>query len=470
MTNEFGGQVPPEAATFRPDARETGKTWRPVEYEGCSASAAKGAEVDRAALLASKALIVDTGAYASFLEAYKDKETFTEEEIDALYRETIAAGIVDHHSIDQFLASKGIHPEKCASKIVADYPDAVKQLIDDHKIESVRTHWDSDEDAIVSSYLVKALIQNGELPAIAQELAEVTNRIDYGNFDITDPAEFIKTFSGIYGTIRNEVTIRFEEEKAEKGWSPALSAKYEDMRNAAVFDVINALNEHKLSGGQMDLGGDISLIIETLPPATRQLIEAGQPKYKESLEKFAHDFETALRFQTHVSTKDGGVMDVNLVVGSSEEPLAFMLMAYPRMAESTIVAVYAGTNDKHIDGYDVGIKPDMAKVIDLRELCLALNKAERKKRDAIMAKPETERTDKERELIATWEEQRASGRTRDMFTGIRDMVARGEVSADDIIDIDPTPLVAGDSLIPASRTSLLDKEEFQAVMREFAER
>lgn len=35
------------------------------------------------------------------------------------------------------------------------------------------------------------------------------------------------------------------------------------------------------------------------------------------------------------------------------------------------------------------------------------------------------------------------------------MVSRGEASTDEVVDIDPTVLVAGDSFIAASRTSLL---------------
>ncbi|MFA4830925.1 MAG: hypothetical protein WC862_02850 [Patescibacteria group bacterium] len=85
----------------------------------------------------------------------------------------------------------------------------------------------------------------------------------------------------------------------------------------------------------------------------------------------------------------------------------------------------------------------------------------------IYAKAPGDRTTEEQRMLDDWEEQRSAGKFRNAFPEIADMLARGEVDEGDIIDIDPTPLVAGGSLIPASRTSLLTEEEFRAVLRGF---
>jgi hypothetical protein len=117
------------------------------------------------------------------------------------------------------------------------------------------------------------------------------------------------------------------------------------------------------------------------------------------------------------------------------------------------VAVYAGKDRLAGDMYDVGITPDQANAMDIKEICLALNKAEAEKR--------RKATGKQKEFLAELEGQKE----REAFPGLFDMVEQEQVKEEDIIRIDPTPLVAGDSLIPASRHSLLTKKDFEKVMK-----
>ncbi len=101
--------------------------------------------------------------------------------------------------------------------------------------------------------------------------------------------------------------------------------------------------------------------------------------------------------------------------------------------------------------YDVGIQPDAAYSLDIEGLCVALNKAEKEKRDAIYAKDEKDRTDKENRLIEGWE---------------KETERIGVSGSEQIITKDPTVLVAGGSLIAASRTSLLEPDDFSKALKE----
>jgi len=480
--SERGATPQQDLAAAREDARGD----RPVSYEGCQADLPKGGIVDAVKMLEQKTLVTDTGAFAKFLERHDPSELQDRAAVDAIYRESIAAGVIDHHSIDQFLASGGVKSEKCATQMVVDYQDAVLETIKKNAVEKVSTHEDSDMDAICSSWLTKSLIDRGRLPAMAGELAEVANRVDYGRFDISDPKVFARSLPGTIDAVKGLLKERSGAElgaevfskpelKAPNGRLNAegvkkleeISAKYEDRRNRAVFDLLNQLERAKRQDPAMRLDGDIDAVVAVLPPDIQELVTEGRKKVIESHEKFLKEFEQAAKFKATIKDKRGRDLEVNMIVADSPEPLTFTNLAYLRTSPDTIVAVYGGKDRKASDNYDIGITPDMANAMDLRRLCLALNAAEKVKRDAISAKPAGERTPEEQEKAEAWEKQRAAGQTRKMFGNIDELVGRGEAGAGEIIDIDPTVLVAADSLIAASRTSLLTREEFAAVMKKF---
>jgi hypothetical protein len=478
------GSVPQQDQTI---GREGARGDQPVSYDGCRADLPKGGIVDAAKMLEQKTLVTDTGAFAKFLEKYEEEGYLDEATVDGIYRESIGQGVIDHHSIDQFLASRGVKSEKCATQMVVDYEDAVSDAVKKNSIDKVSTHVDSDMDAICSSYLVKSIIDRGRLPDIAGELAEVANRVDYGRFDISDPRVFAESLPGTIDAIKGILKERGGAELGAEVFSRAelkapngrlnaegvkrleeISAKYEDLRNGSVFELLNALDQAKKEDPTLKLDGNIDGVIGRLPATVQELITEGRKKVIESHEKFLAEFEKAEKFKVTVKDKRGRDMEANVIIGQSPEPLTFTNLAYLRTSPDTIVAVYAGKDRKAGDNYDIGITPDMANAIDLRRLCLELNKAEKAKRDAILAKPAEQRTPDEQEKAVAWEKQKTAGQTRKMFGGIDEMVSAGEVAAEDVVDVDPTVLVAGDSLIAASRTSLLTGPEFSGVIRKFS--
>ncbi len=465
--------------------REQARGDQAVAYEGCAADLKKGTPVDAAKMLEQKTLVTDTGVFQSFLEKYKDDE-LTPEKIDSIYRETIAQGVIDHHSIDQFLAGRGVRQEKCATKMAADYQGDILRVVKEKGIARVSTHADSDMDAICSSWLVKSLIDRGRLPEIGPELAELANRVDYGRFDVADPKAFAASLPGTIDAIKSELDARGREELGAVVFSRAemkgpdgrlnpdgvkklveISDRYENLRNSTVFDLLNELNRAKTEDPSLDLSGSVAGAVEGMPPETRELIEAGRKKLMGSYERFVGEFAKAEKFKVRVKDKQGGELEANMIVAESPEPLSFTNLAYTRTSPDTIVAVYAGKDRKAGDNYDIGITPDMANSLDLRALCLALNGAERQAREAVYAKPPESRTEDEQKLVEGWDRMKAAGQTRKMFGDIEQRLAKGEARPEDVVDVDPTVLVAGDSLIAASRTSLLTADKFKQIARGF---
>ncbi len=447
-----------------------------VKYEGCLPSLPKGAKINLEEKLAQGSLVTDTGVFTEFLEKYKDKTEFSQEDIDNIYKESILAGAIDHHSIDTFFSAKGVDSKKCSTQMVFDYPEAVLQLIREKGITKVETHFDSDLDAIASSYLTRSLIENGEMPVIAEDLAKVTNIEDYG-LNRLDPEQYAASLPGTVSAIKSLLSDRGRAElgkevfgnpemKSDNGRLNAegvqklqeIQTKYENMRNQMVFELINAANAAKVKDSSFDISADVTTL--ELSEELQEVVGQGRENLKASFAEFLQDFEKAEKGKMTIKDKQGNDIVVNVVIGSSKKPLIFTNMAYNRVSPDTVVAVYAGEGRAFGDNYDIGITPDMANVMDLSAICLGLIKAEKQKRDEIIAKPD--KTEDEQKMVDGWEGQA----DREAFFGLNDKVASGEVNADDIITKDPTVLVAGGSLIAASRTSLLKEEDFNKVFEE----
>jgi hypothetical protein len=457
-----------------PDSENEGMM---VKYQGISPNLPKGAKVNPEEKLEAGILVTDTGVHTECLEAFKDKDSFTPEEIDEIYEATIRAGVIDHHVIDSFFSAKGVDSKKCATQMVFDYKEAVLAMVKEKGITNVETHFDSDMDAIGSSYMVRSLIDNGELPSIAEDLAAVTNLEDYGENKL-DPEPYVNSLAGTVGSIKdmlgNQARASLGKDvfgnpdmKDENGRLTAegvqkmnlIKSKFENMRNEYVFAVFNALEKAKTADPDFDIKGDISGL--ELPEEIAKVVSDGREAMRASMEEFLVEFEAAEKAKMTVKDREGNDIDVNVVIGSSKKPLIFTNMAYLRTNPDTIVACYAGEDRAFGDNYDIGITPDMANSIDMSALCLALNKAEKEKRDALRSKEDP--TDDEKAMIEGWDGQA----DREAFSGLNDKIASGEVPAEDVITKDPTVLVAGGSLIAASRTSLLGEEDFKKVFDTF---
>lgn len=453
MTETESGYVP----------EETWEKAKPVSYEGCAATLGKGQAINAEARLQAGVLTSDTGAFTSFLGAHSGQKEFTPAELNALYEESIEHGVIDHHSIDMFLAARGLRSEKCATRMAVDHAPAILKLIKEKGIKQVETHYDSDLDAVSSAYLIKSLIDNGRLPVMAEALASITNETDYGRLPergetFNQPDLYVRTLPGIFGSLKAEFGRLASERIKAEGFSPAIFAQTEADRNAAFFQVLNIIEQQGL-----DVNEDLSGLDASLPTAIKERLESGRGLVKESYEQFLRDFEVAEKGRLRIRKQSGEEVEVNGVIASSLDPLAFTNLAYMRMSPDTVVAVFGGPKRKAGDHYDIGIQPDQAKVIDLRGLVIALNKAEMKKRQAILAKPETERTEEEQKLVASW----TTGADREAFVGVKDMMARGELNEDEFPLKDPTVLVAGGSLIASSRSSQLTEADFRAVFEAF---
>ncbi|MFC1787865.1 hypothetical protein ACFLZY_01450 [Patescibacteria group bacterium] len=441
-------------AGLQPEAVEAKKS-NAISYEGCAAALGKGEAVDPKAKLEQNTAVTDTGAYADFLTPYQEQSEFTPDQIDQIYQETITSGIIDHHSIDSFFASKGIKSEKCATQMVADYPEAVLELIKVNGVKQVETHFDSDMDAICSAYLTKSLIDNGQLPGLAEKLASITNMLDYGRLselgeDYNAPENFVQTLPGVFSSLKSAFSEVASQRIKKEGFSPAILAEAEAQRNAAFFEILNLAEQ---SG--VDVTGDISVLDSQLSEELLDFLKTGQESIKEEYKQFQKEFAKA----ETIETQNGDPV----IIAKSPKPLTFTNLAYLQTSPETIVAVFGGLEREANDHYDIGIQPDQAKNIDLRGLCLALNKTERKKRDQILVKDDSEKTDAEKELVTGWQKEK----TREAFAGLNEMIDNGEVNENDVLDIDPTVLVAGNSLIAASRSALLTQSEFTQTIKEF---
>lgn len=464
----------PKMGITRPPQERRGDDNERVKYEGCNATIPKGAKgevVD--AKLADHTMVCDTGRRDDVLEQFDSlSPEEIRERIDDIYKATIAIGVVDHHAIDAFLLKKKIEPEKCATQMVADYPEAVLEAIQKHGFKKVDTHVDSDMDAITSSYLIKSLMDNGKLPTIGKEIAAVVNEVDFGKYPIANTEEFMKTLPGFFDKFEAyfyklqddelgaEVFSRKEFKQENGRLNQAginklieIKTKFREQINAKIFDFYNALNELKIKYPKFNLEGDISKVLDHLPKDMQEILNNGTEILREKYEKFFKEFDEAEKFEGQIPNREGEPVAVKVIMAENESPLVFTNLSYKKAGEYAVIAVFAGGPEERKGGdrYDIGVTPEMGQIIDFSELCMALNKAEMAKRQEIYDKPEDQRTELEKQTIAKIE---ASG-DRDAFKGVDESITKK----------DPTVIVAGGSLIAASNNGLLSAEEFKQVVR-----
>ncbi|MBD3281524.1 hypothetical protein GF391_02145 [Candidatus Uhrbacteria bacterium] len=413
-------------------------------------------------------LVCDTGQPIEPPESMRSPKT--QEELNNVYRWTIQNGIVDHHSVDGSLIDIDPNLErKCATKMIADFPDEVLQLIEERGITQISAHFDSDFDSICSTYLAKSLLDNKKLPAFAKELSEQVNLVDYGKFDISDPEKFARSAAGIFSGLKNIILARqsaelgplfglpedTDELKSEKGKKiGACFAKHGNMLLETFIQFLNACNKlYCERKGELNLT-DIDVNELALEQDLRTLIQEGQEKEKKEYEKFDQEQKKAERSEVTVTTKEGKKIQVPVVIFEKPDanPLSIINKAYLIEDDNAIIAVFAGQDREHGgDCYDIGIKPDTAGRFDLKFLEAPLNQAEAELRAPIMAELEEKRsngiiTDEEKAKLQKWKTPRQGF----------EYLQQG----------DPSVCVAGGSLIAASTTSLLSAEQFRDVLEE----
>lgn len=388
--------------------------------------------------LAKKTVVTDTGVFAPFLDKYKRKKSFSKKEINDLYRKSIQLGIIDHHSIDSFLARREIRPEKCATQIAFDYSNDILRLIKKEKIRKTVTHKKPDFDAIASSYLVQSLIQNGKLPLIAKDLSEVGSLMDYAKF---------KMLSRNYSS-------------SLPGWVEAIEATlnenddYEKKLLGIIFEVFNVCNYEKKHNSNFDIKKDMIRIEPFLNKEIIEHLNRGKKKLKKEYANFSSEFNKAKKRDIEIKNKSGKLIKAKLLlVISHGYPTTLLGFAQTKISPNTIVAVY-GKKDGKMSNYTVGILPDMAREIDLGDICVILNEEEKKLRDLIYA------GDPKEELGFNAKEM---NKLKSIWNN--EMPRLGMSGPRQVLEKNPTVLVAGGWLIVASRTALLRKKDFIKVFK-----
>lgn len=452
------------SAENSPDAIELRVKIELVTTDGCFAKVEKGA---RAVGLSETVLVLDTGQ--PDLPPVEKREPKTPEEVDELYRETIRGGIIDHHSIDAAVLTMPEGAERrCATKMIADFPDEVVAMIKERKIESVSGHIDSDLDSIASTFLARSLVQSksvADLPAITGQLAEIVNLTDYGKFREADPEKYATSLPGVFGALKDQImgTAKKESkavwdddalsygEKSKR--TSEISDVYHEKLIAAVFEILNACNRQKLSGEDVDLA---ALDFDKIPVSEelRTMMKKSKELTIETRRVFDREFEKAEKREVTVQDKFGRSITVPLVIFAKTtlSPLEVTNLAYQRLAPEAIIAVYAGQDrTRGGDTYNIGIKPETAADVFLLELLeKPFNVAEAEKRESILAELDAKVADgtitpEEKERLDLWRTPRKG----------KEHLGIG----------DPTVLVAGGSLIAASHTSLLNSEDFRRVLQ-----
>lgn len=445
--------------------------FKTVSPENCQATVPKGG--DAKAMLENPdtkhILVCDTGQPLTPPKEMRNPKN--KEDLDKVYEWTIKNGIIDHHGIDAVIMNleDGLE-RKCATKMVADYPDAVLSVIVERDITTADTHFDSDLDAVSSLFLTKALIEHQSLPPIAKSLAEHVNLADYGRLEIKDPEKYVKSLSGLFAGLKKAVLKRqsdelgplfalpavSDEENAEKGKKiGATFEKYGKILTHAAIQLLNSCNKLYCDNkGKLDLA-DIDVDELYLGEKLKTLVKEGQEMSKEEYQKFMETREKAERGKIAVTNKEGKTIEVPVVIYTEVDinPLAVTNLSYLMEDDNAIIAVYAGQNRKHGgDCYDIGIKPDTAGRFDLKFLEAPFNKAEAQKRKPLLAElnrklAENSITEQELQQLKQW-------------TALRQGFEYLEQG-------DPTVCVAGGSLLAASNSSLLDAEDFRKVIKKF---
>jgi hypothetical protein len=454
----------PQIASFLPSEpnREPEPGWRVSFDESRDApTIGKGQSAES---LPRTTLCLDTGTPQPPPENLRHPES--QAEIDAVYRETIRRGIIDHHSID---AAADIPADKrrCTTTMIADFPEDVLSMMRERGTTHITSHHESDLDSIGATYLAKSLLEKGKLPSIAAELSGFVNRIDYGRFQENDPEKFLHSLQGAFSACKHVLTAKrdaetgkiWQDQNATRDEKIKLSSlvrqTFQNQLMARMFELLNAAEKQNLLGpGSVDFA-DFDAERLDLPPELRILLIEGSQGVKDDFRKFEEVFEKAEERDISVIDKQGKPRTVRLLIMDLSQqpelsPLAVTSMAYDRVPPDAIIAVYAGPDRKKGgDHYDIGMKPESTEIFDLKFLERPLNDAEAEKRKPLIEDIAKKAADGR----ATPEEQATLAKWQALRPGFEHL-GHG----------DPTVSVAGNSLIAASTTSLLDFEDFKTAL------
>lgn len=414
-------------------------------------------------------LVVDTGGLApSTFDGIAG--------VDEACRKSIGMGYVDHHSIDMHFAGSKQTEKKCATQMVVDHFDEILKYCKEHNVKEVQIHQDSDMDAITAAYLLREGLKNGKLPKCAEQMATIVNKVDYAEYR-RPVDEYITSFPGcveaIYSASGGE---KAADIKSRQAWGEF--AELDNKVLAEVFPVYDALAARMEKNIPFNLDKmDIKSFIENNPAIddkTKEHMRKGLEWTKQAQMQFEKDIESAKIVKFNFNNPETNrVEEAQIVIVESKEPLTTTNLGYARFGKNTIMAVYAGKDRRSGDMYDIGIAPETASILSgtMKEIAFEMNKAEAAARleakeeyQALartpnMSKEQKELFEKHNKLFTELKAMKDAGKTRPGQPG-------GDLPGID--NIDPTPIVARDTLVPASNHSLMTAEKFGKILTNYA--
>lgn len=430
---------------------------RPVSAVGVTATIPKGGS---AASLPPSVLVLDTGQPEA--PGVASRSPSSQVQFDEIYRETIRRGIIDHHGIDATVTLDPSMLRRSTTGMIALAPELIVEQIEGRRVNEITAHKDSDLDSLAACYLAQALKEYRTLPTLAPALAEHVDRVDFGLYRV-EPERYVVSLAGVIGALKR---VHDEGARAEVGpifGDAALSREEKSERAGAVFErhqrelieesfaVFNGC-EAGARAGAVDLG-DISPVVLGLRGDLKEKIEGGQVAALRDLEVFEREHGAAIRGTGYVVGKDGERRAVPVVIFDQTDlhPLVVTNLCYMKESPETIVAVYAGSERKGGDAYDIGIKPETAQgMFTLDSIAVAFSAVEGELRKPLIAEL---RAKSEAGTISADELRRL-----EILTTPRKGFEHLKIG-------DPTVCVAGGSLVAASTNSLMTRSDFVAAVK-----
>jgi hypothetical protein len=431
-------------------------SFSPVSSEGVTARLKKG---ESARQLEQTTLVLDTGQ--PDLPAAHQRAPASQEALDAIYRETIAKGIIDHHSIDASVAVTTGLRRHCTTAMIALAPELVLDQIRAREIKEITSHQDSDLDSVSSSYLAQHLKENLSLPSLSKSLADHVDLVDFGLYREEDPLRYTQSLAGVFGALKRTIDGEARAQATAVWTDSALSQEQKVQESAKIsevsqkriidasFDLLNACEFFCRATGGIDLT-DISSVVDRLPERLKAQIERGQASYLADITVFEREYAMAIKTQGVVTDKLGNERTVPVILfpRTTLHPLVVTNLCYIKEEPDTIVAVHGGQNQqtgRYV--YNVGIKPETAQsTFSIEHLAVALSKVEGDLRAPLLAELQTKKID------GTITE--TEGKLLTLLTTPRKGFEHLKIG-------DPTVCVAGGSLVAASMNALMDARLFE---------
>lgn len=259
----------------------------------------------------------------------------------------LVEGVADHHHLGD--------GQKCATALVVENPDLVLSWHNYKKINTLKTHADPDFDAAASVFMAKCLVENGELPQNAHEIAEYANGIDFATLEFSDNPE--KSPYGIYyGILKN--TESYWDGKANK-WVDKSNERMKKLQ-----ELMQWISERGLSEEAF---------------ADKHPFKEEETMIKEDFENYQNDLGKSEKKLITVINQDGEKQQVDLaIIDRPDSTLAKDWFRNDKKGSSQGRGFeYLMVQEEHSSGgerFIISVMPD--RNIDLEGLGAAIDQAE----------------------------------------------------------------------------------------------